>query len=225
MVAVLTSDVIRQHIDRIDTGTLADLFALSELNLSGPLGGDLGNWAARAGREVLDLPDTGARVEFLERVARLPADSVPARMRAAIRELKPTVGTTAILAALETAWEATPPTPVVLPAAKARAQTKAPVAAGAPKAPSAPRSTAPRTPRTPASMVDPRRAEWVREDVTVRLSAPEYRERGLKESILVEGIRRRSPYKDLTSQEILAEMRKLERERKLKHTAERWMVR
>ena len=39
------------------------------------------------------------------------------------------------------------------------------------------------------------------------------------------GIRHRSPYKDLTEEEVKAELRKLERERKLKHTGERWLTR
>ena len=74
-------------------------------------------------------------------------------------------------------------------------------------------------------MVDPRRAEWIREDAVTRLNSREYVERGLKESILVAGIRHRSPYKDLTEEEVKAELRKLERERKLKHTGERWLAR
>ena len=55
--------------------------------------------------------------------------------------------------------------------------------------------------------------------------AREYAERGLKESIFVAGIMHRSPYKDMTAEEVKAELRRLERERKLKHTGERWMIR
>jgi hypothetical protein len=79
-------------------------------------------------------------------------------------------------------------------------------------------------PRTPAALVDPRRGEWVRDDVMARLGSREYQERGLKESILVAGVKHRSPYKDLSDDEVRAELRRLERDRKLKHTADRWLV-
>lgn len=226
MIQVLTSDVIRQHIDRIDPGTVADLYALSELNLPGGLGTDLSTWAARASRELVDMPEGDVRVLFLEEVARIPADQVPARMREALDGVArvatgPSVG---LLQSLATAWAAVPPAVVELPQPRKSdtSRVSAPASGGAAKPPKA--AAAPKAPRTPAAMVDPRRAEWIREDAFARLSAREYAERGLKESIFVDGIRHRSPYKDLTAAEVLTELRKLERERKLKHTADRWMV-
>ena len=222
MIQVLTSDVIRQHLDRIDPGTVADLYALSELNLPGGLGADLTNWAARASRELVDMPDGDVRILFLEEVARIPADQVPLRMREAFEGLAPVASgaSVGILQSLQTAWAAVPPATVVLPVPRKTDSARA--SAPSVKPPKAP--AAPKVARTPAAMVDPRRAEWIREDAFGRLSAREYAERGLKESIFVDGIRHRSPYKDLTAAEVLTELRKLERERKLKHTADRWMV-
>jgi hypothetical protein len=223
MIQVLTSDVIRQHVDRIEPATVADLFALSELNLAGGLGPDLSNWAARAAREILDMPDGDRRIAFLEEVARIPADHVPARMREAIVALVGVAGAAAtpILQALQTAWAAMPPAEVTPPAPR---KTDAAAKATAEKKPATRKPATPKAAKTPAPYVDPRRAEWIREDALVRLSAREYADRGLKESIFVDGIRHRSPYKDLTIAEVLTELRKLERERKLKHTADRWMV-
>lgn len=218
--SVLVSDVIRQHVDRIDPACVADLFALVELSVGGAIGVDLEVWATRAEREIADLPDGSARATFVAELATLPPERVPARLRAAVEGLEArSQGMVAErVAAARELWAATPPEVVVLPVPKASGGK----AAGEKKVAAV---KAPRAARTPAAMVDPRRAEWVREDVVVRLGSREYIERGLKESILVAGIRHRSPYKDLTSEEVMAELRKLERERKLKHTGDRWLLR
>lgn len=220
MVQVLTQDVIRQHVDRIEPATVADLFALSELALVGALGVDLNNWAMRAAREILDMPEGAPRLSFLEEVARLPAEQVPARMRDAIQAVASIASAASleVIESLGTAWSAVSPVSVALPAGKITAPKVGPTAKPASKA-------APRAPKTPAALVDPRRAEWIREDAVTRLSNREYAERGLKESIFVAGIKHRSPFTDMTPAEILTELRRLERERKLKHTGERWTVR
>jgi hypothetical protein len=231
MVQVLIQDVVRQHLDRIEPACVADLFALSEAKLPGALAADLSQWAARAAREILDLPAGEARAAFVAEIAELAPEQVPHSLRRAVLSLPAQADLVAPLDALRAAWEGVEPTPVVLPTAAAKAPVQAATvahgatAAGATRAasPAAPR--APRTVKTPASMVDPRRAEWIREDAVARLNSREYVERGLKESILVAGIRHRSPYKDLTEEEVKAELRKLERERKLKHTGERWLAR
>jgi hypothetical protein len=221
MIQVLTQDVIRQHIDRIEPACIADLFALAETRLPGPLAADLSFWSARAAREILDIPDGATRAAFLAEVAEIPAGAISSGMRRAILALG-TVSqpeTAAIVEELRDRWSGVDPEPVILPTPPARI-TAAAAAKAATKA-----IARPKVVRTPAALVDPRRAEWVRGDALARLASREYAERGLKESILVAGIRHRSPYKDLTDEEVKAELRRLERERKLKHTGERWMVR
>lgn len=219
MIQVLIQDVVRQHIERIEPATVADLFALMEADLPARLHGDLAAWAARARREIADLP-AGARAGFVEEVGDLPPEQVPLTLREAVLALVAT-GSTDFAASLEelrTRWESVTPAPVkvaALPTPRA-VEAKPRAVAHAPKT---------RVPRTPAAQVDPRRAEWIRGDVLVRLASREYVERGLKESILLAGIRHRSPYKDMTNEEILTELRRLERERKLKHTGERWTTR
>jgi hypothetical protein len=75
---------------------------------------------------------------------------------------------------------------------------------------------------TPAAMVDTRREEWIREDVISRLV--NYGAKGLKEPIVVAGARHRSPWKDMTEAEVLAVLRKLKREGRLRDSAGRWMM-
>lgn len=220
MIQVLVQDVLRQHIERIEPATVADLFALEEADLPARLHGDLANWAARARREILDLPQT-TRLTWVAEVADLPAEQVPTGMRDAILALGPSAPAelSAALEELKARWETLPPTPVKVATPSPRAAAEA----AAPKPAKAPRAA--RAPRTPAALVDPRRAEWIRQDALARLGSREYAERGLKQSILLAGIQHRSPYKDLTLEEILQELRRMERERKLKHTGERWTVR
>lgn len=219
MIQVLTQDVIRQHIDRIEPSCVADLFALSEIRLPGTLAADLAQWSARAAREILDIPDGETRAAFLAEVGELPGNEVPHSMRRAIQALGPVsiAETAAMVEQLRVSWESVQPSSIQL----ASPTPKPGSASSTPSKPAA--ASKPRVVRTPAALVDPRRGEWVREDAVIRLR--EYGERGLKESILVAGIRHRSPYKDLTEEEVKAELRKLERERKLKHTGERWLTR
>ncbi len=230
MIQVLIQDIIRQHIDRIEPACVADLFALADAKLSGPLATDLSQWALRAAREIHDLPHGQARATFVAEVSELAPEQVPTSLRNAVLSLPTQADIAPQLEDLRSRWEAVEPAPVKLPVSAPRAPVQAATvshgatAAGSTRS-STPAARAPRTVKTPASMVDPRRAEWIREDAVSRLNAREYVERGLKESILVAGIRHRSPYKDLTDEEVKAELRKLERERKLKHTGERWLAR
>ncbi len=229
MIQVLTQDVIRQHIERIEPVTVSDLFALSETKLPSGISADIKAWAARAAREILDLPDGDVRGTFLAEVAEIPAALVPTTMRNAISALSTvsSADTLVLLDRLATSWTDVTPTPVVLAAPAPKPVQSGTVAHGATAAGTTKAAAAPKVKviKTPAAMVDPRRAEWIREDAVARLSSREYAERGLKENIFVAGLRHRSPFKDLTDEEVKAELRRLERERKLKHTGERWMVR
>ncbi len=224
MIQVLIQDVIRQHIDRIEPACVADLFALAETKLPAGLVADLSFWAARAAREILDIPDGETRATFLAEVGEIAPESVPHGLRRAILAFAAVsqAETVALVEQLRERWESVEPTPITVPTPTARQSADA-IAAKEKKAAKAP--ARPKVARTPAAMVDPGRAEWIRGDAVARLGAREYVERGLKESIFVAGLRHRSPYKDLTEEEVKAELRRLERERKLKHTGERWLIR
>lgn len=234
--AVLVPEALRLHIERVEPSCVADLFALAELALPGSIGQELGVWAARATREIRDLPDGDIRLIFVQEIGELAPELVPQRLRDAVLALEgnSSAATANVLHGLAASWAEAPPTRVVLPAPKARAAT-APtsgrattVATAVAQKKAAPKvARAPKAARTPAAMVDPRRAEWIREDAIARLGSREYQERGLKESIFLAGIRHRgqAQWGDMTDEEIKVELRKLERERKLKHTGERWTIR
>lgn len=222
--SVLIADAVRLHIERVEPSCVADLFALSECVLTGTMAGEMAAWAQRARREILDLPDGNIRATFVQEVGELAPELVPRSLREAVAELGPVSSAqiAAGVAAVVESWAAVEPKPVVLPTPAAKTATKASAAA---KTTTTKAPAKARTPKTPAAQVDTRRADWIREDAVSRLASREYQERGLKESIFLAGLKHRSPFKDMTDEEIKVELRKLERERKLKHTGERWMVR
>ena len=176
------------------------------------------------------MPDNGTRGAWIHDISEVPAGRVPARLREAVSALLPISGGAVVeqIETLAAVWSETAPDVLVLP--KKRAAPKA--VAGAPVKLAAVKGAkvvkvakVPKAPRTPVAQIDPRRAEWVRDDAVTRLNASEYSERGLKESIFLGGIKHRSPYKDMTDEEIKVTLRKLEREGKVKHTGERWLAR
>lgn len=222
-VQILVDDLLRLHIQRIETRVVADLFAVADGQLSPSLSADLKGWAARATREILDLPDGDILRSFLAEVSEIPAGLVPQRLRDAVAALaaQSSAETVKMIDEMAKVWEEETPTPVVLPIAKIKAvvpKTRAPVKARSSSA------------KTPAADVDPRRADYIRQDVMHTLARVE---NGIKESVLVGGIRHRSPFKDITDSEIKAELRKLEREGlkqkagelRIKKTGERWGMR
>lgn len=176
------------------------------------------------------MPDNGTRGAWLDEIVALPAEKIPTRLREAITALLPGSGG-AVVEQIETlaiGWASTAPELVTLPKKRAApkvaaATTRTAGGLRAVKAPAKPRVA--KVAKTPAPMVDPRRAEWVREDAVTRLNSSEYQERGLKESIFLGGIKHRSPFKDMTDEEIKVILRRLEREGKVKHTGERWLAR
>lgn len=236
MIQVQVEDLLRQHSERIAIPCIADLFAIAENDLPGVLGEELKAFASRATREFRDMPNENARIEFLDELLKLDAKKVPRTLRKAVLGLEGALMEAAseMLAELRGRWDSTEPEVVNVPrpAPKLSTISKAPAAAAPAPAPatrgSKAKSDKPKAPRIPASAkpeVDPARAESIRLDVMDRLKTPEYAERGLKEAVLVGGCRHRSTYKDLSEAEVKAELRKLEREGKVKHTGERWIIR
>ena len=80
---------------------------------------------------------------------------------------------------------------------------------------------APKKKRRRSTIVDDERADWISEDVLSRVI--KYGNRGLKEHVIVAGSRHRSPFKDLTEAEVLAVLRRMKREGRIRHSAGRWM--
>ncbi len=229
-IAVLIADLIRTHIDRIAVPCIADMYAVSEGDLPVILADDLSTWARRATREIHDLPDVEA-VSFLAELGELPPELVPGALREAIVPLKerPLAEVVEAVSRLEERFAEVAANKVVIhrqPKAEAKAKAKPRRPIGEPSSdPEAVRTPKPRAPRASNNGVDPARAEFIRKDITDRLTLREYAERGLKESILAAGVKHRSPYTDMTEAEILQEVRRMERERKLRSTGGRWVLR
>jgi len=227
---VLVPDLLRWVLVHFDGATLAGLFALSEgpAGLPGGLRRDLDAFARARERELFDLPDGDALQAVLADLAALPSGAVPARLREAIRRRGRRDGdspaTAALLARLGAAWEAVQPDPVVLPSGPVWglpvSRPAVPDRLKAPDERTGRRLTS-QVPRPPAPVRDERRDVWIREEVLDRLDA--HREQGLKESVLVAGAVRRSPWPDLEESEVLAVLKVLRQEGEVRATSGRWI--
>lgn len=214
---VLVPEALGLPLGQIDPATLLDLLALSELSdqIPNALIQDLVQFRNRMFDQISDLPDGPSLAQFVSEIQALPADQVPQCLREHLSEILPLRAHPEALTTLqELAAQLvdSPPTAVVLPAAPA-AKTSASKAKAAKK---------PRKTRISAAQVDPDRAEWIEVDVIDRLG--NYGNRGLKESILVAGALKRASWSDLTSAEVLAVLRRLKRESKVKYSAGRWSI-
>lgn len=229
---VLTQDAFGLPLGQIDPATLVDLIALSELDeqLTTSLSRDLQNFRTQAFNQITDLPDGEALAGFVAEITALEPVSVPQTLREYLAELLPLrrhPESLEKLQALAMRLDGHSPESITLPEAPAKATkskaktTKAKATkAKTTKAKAAPKKK--RTTRITASQVDDRKAEWIEEDVISRLQ--NYGSRGLKEAIILAGARHRAPMKDLSEAEILAVMRRLKRESKVRFSAGRWII-
>lgn len=227
---VLTQDVLRATIGRVEPATLCDLLALSELDtgLNVALHRDLKAFQLQMFREMEDLPDSSVLADYARELAAVDPKRVPTCLREAVARLAPErkhLDAVAALAELAARWEGTTPDKVVLTVRLApgtRAVKPRPEIAPKPVRERLPPAHPPvQRVRTPAAQVDERRVTWVEEEVLNRLEP--YGVNGLKEAVLVAGARHRSPYKDLAEDEILAVLRRLKRENRVRNVGNRWM--
>ena len=219
---VLTQDALSLPLGQIEPATLVDLLAISELQdqLPKALAADLLNFRTYAFNQITDLPDGEALANVVSELIRLEPESIPQTLREFFAELLPLRRqplSLEKLQALALRLDGKPPEAITLPPIPIRPPKTAKKTKKA-KA----KSTKPRTTRITASQVDDRRAEWIEEDVLGRLQ--NYGNRGLKEAILIAGTRHRASWKDLSGAEILAVMRRMKREFKIRFSAGRWMI-
>ena len=254
LIQIQIQDLLRQHSDRIAVACMADLFAISEVELPALLSEEVKTFTTRAAREFIDLPNEEARLEFLSGVAMLPPAKAPESFRAAIRAML-RVSQEQASHAIEdiiNAWEQTAPEVVRLPRPPAKEKPlkpakvvpaefrepgyhppePAPLRADAPgDEPVAQKPTPPGVRpkhKTPAEEIDPLRSDWIRKDVVERLQTREYADRGLKDAVLVAGCRHRATqgglYRDVSEDEVRAELRRLAREGKVRQMSDRWII-
>jgi len=233
--SVITQDLFNQNLVRLAAQTLADLFALSELRDQLPphMLRDLDAFAKQKVRELRDLPDGPPLAQLLERLEQVPPEAVPARLRRAVLDLaepqRQCQEAREALDRLSEGWDGVEPEEIRVrnrsvqaiqrPAVPKRLQvpddSKPRKRAQARKKPSG--TPAP----TPAARQDQERASWIRQDVLERLDT--HGERGLKESVLVAGTRRRSPFPNMLGAEVLAELRQLKKTNEVRNSAGRWI--
>lgn len=231
---ILVQDVLHQPLGRISAETLCDLFALSETGeqLPKPLLKELDFFCRQKLREVQDLPDGKPMSSFLLGFKTLDPHMVPLRLRSTLESLDEGQSLSAeaaeILASLMARWRDVIPTPLQLPTRSTRNIEHPPtpdrlLAPDEVEKKKTRSESTPRSSRTPAAQKDARRVEWIREDALGRLV--EYTDKGLKEPVIVGGIVHRSPFKDLTESEVLAELRAMKRDGLVNFSAGRWSMR
>jgi len=234
----MTQDIAYKNLIHLDSGTLADLFALSEMEgqLPGHLLRELDSFARQKTRELWDLPDGLPLQQELDLLAAVDPSRVPVRLRAVVGELRAKgtleASTQRRIAALQQAWEQIEPDPprpgsgmntsVQRPAVPRRLQMPEdkPARSKRGASPSPGRSEATGSP-TPAARQDQDRSAWIRAHVLQRLDT--HRERGLKQSILVAGTRHACPFGEMQGAEVLAELRELKRSGQVRNSAGRWI--
>ncbi len=224
--SILTQDVLRRPVTQIEPGTLADLLALSEIpeQLPTQMAKDLTRFHDQMVREIGDLPDGTPLAELLLEITALDVSRIPSCLRTGLRKVCTDRRHEEVVPAFEKLvahWESGQPSDLVLPRPAAPQPAKTATSARSTTAKHEVLPTRQPTARATVQL-DSRREDWVREDVMSRLV--NYPGRGLKQPILVAGTRHRSPFEDMGEAEVLAILRKLKREGRVRFSAGRWIA-
>lgn len=234
---ILVSEPLRRPIGQLSAATVADMVALSEVELPNKaLHKQLVAFTERMAREVADLPNGEPIESWLAELAAVDPARVPEPLRRAIAAEAQRDGRDAAVRVraqqLLDGFAATPAAPVVLGSGKPSIQRmrtepvipeqlrRAPAGARAPREA---RERAPKPARpAPTRTIDIDRHNRIVELCLERLD--DYREQGLKEDVLVAGVkhRARNEYPDLTPAEITGVLRELAATGRVKQSAGRW---
>jgi len=220
---VLTQDVLRTPLVRIELGTFTDLLALSELPdgaLPTAMSRELATFQRQMFRELSDLPDGMPLAEFAIDLIDIPAAEIPGCLREALAALAAERRDPDALAALDRLaahCDTAEPRVFVLPTV---AEKTSPNNTRVTKLAKAAAPSSARKGRSVEEIqAEDVRAQWIQEDVLSRLRG---NPAGLKESVLVGGSRHRAPWRDLTEAEVLKVLRRLGRENRTRVSAGRW---
>ncbi|NOY25726.1 MAG: hypothetical protein GXP62_07615 [Oligoflexia bacterium] len=221
---VLTQDVLRTPLVRIEPATLVDLLALSELGedqVPGAMVKELSSFQRQMFRELADLPDGIALASFAADLCGLRAETLPTCLRDAVAEILPdrkdADAVNALQALIDHASTAQPEA-ISLPA---MAAADSPNKSAVTKVKPAKKRASRKAKSAEAKLLEEERGQWIEGDVIVRLA--QYNT-GLKEAIMVAGSRHRAPWDDVTEKEVLKVLRRLKREERLRFSAGRWYV-
>ncbi len=230
--AVLTQDLIRKPLVKLDPRSLSDLLALADSEaITGALSRDLKKFKEQMLREVSDLPDGVRLGDFLADLIDVGAARVPECLRAAILVRSESDGSPETVTHRTSLREAFASTE--FDAVTVTDEPEIRVVKAAPKEAPTERKRAVRVAGTTggaasrsvskAKVKDVNRVAWIRDDIMERLSR--YGSKGIKESLLVAGAIHRSPYTDLAPSEIKSELTALKELERIQLKVGRWSVR
>jgi len=233
---ITVQDAVRSPVTQLSGPTIAAMIAFADADfLPKALKGQFQDFANRVPRELADLPHGGPMEEILAELDKLEPEFVPAVLRtAAVKQAEQRPAYRSRWEALTEKWSAVEPTPITPVAPqmvvhrvhktaspeepKRRAASAAPRGSG-----SSTSAAAPKVPRAaPVKFVDQDRHKWLSEQALERLS--EYLEQGLREDVLVTGLRHRAraQYPDLTPLEIVGVLKELANSGRVRVSAGRW---
>ena len=234
---IQVQEPLRRPIVQLSAATIADMVALSEIeSLSRLLRQRLVAFTERMSREVVDLPNGEPVESFLTELGELAPERVPTAVREAVaheatRDSRAD-GVRAHASELVTRWSGTPPVAAAPGTSKPKIQRMTPIEAPEDKPKRTPahmREEVPREPTpkaaprvAPVKVVDEDRRKMLVELCLDRLT--DYREQGLKEDVLVAGIRHRArtEYADVSPLEIVGVLKELQEVGRVRHSAGRW---
>jgi hypothetical protein len=233
---VRLAEVLRRPIVQLTVATVVDICALADVeSLPKNFRQSLRLFADKVPQQVNDLPNGEPVETFVTELGSIAAARVPMSIRSiAAREAAHTSRSDFVREQFQLvaeAWADAPVDPITLGTQRPKVQNLAPMEAPAEPvrhrsaaAASAPKPKAPLAAKasTPSRPVDVDRRNRVIELVLERLQ--DYPETGLREDVLVAGIRHRAraDYPDLTTSEIGGVLKDLESAKRVSGSAGRW---
>jgi len=241
---VTITDVLRRPFAQIEMGTLCDLLALAE-SPEAPkgLGKALAGFEERMFHEIGDLPDGRVWTELMDSLSSLPAESIPARLRAHLTAVAAAEGrapeSARVVQAAQEQWEATPPSVFTLGTQGARVEKhrvmnkpeplgnrkSIRVAEDKPKRTRKASTAKPKRTATPKPIpMDIAKLDFIVQVCLDKLG--QYSSNGLSESVLVVGVRKavEGEYPNTTGPDVKLALKHLETLGKARKSAGRWSV-
>jgi hypothetical protein len=235
--SVLAQDLIRLPLIKLDPRSVCDLIALSlSDSLPTQLTADLSGFSAQMLREISDLPDGEVLMGWLLELATVEVSRVPAPIRNAISdksEVSEDSGCVEKLMTLVGCFAEAESDRVevlsgpVIEVERGRAQVapdsryhgkSAPFAEKPVRAKRAPRKSLPKV----KTEEQKERDAWIEADIIENLTG--YFGKGLKQPILIAGVRKRAPWGDIKFPEVVSVLKSLKERQLVKFSAGRWLV-
>ena len=217
---IQTQDLLRKPVGQIAPVNVCDLFALASVpNLGGSFSTALGEFTDRITQEIADIPDGPSWEEFVDELRTIPGDRVPASFRALIgAECGRDDRNRSAMADVIGAWHDTTPADFLIADSQPKIQKSVSVAAEPKRAKGSKRAA----PKRVVKAVNPERVALIKRLALERVNGR--LENGLKEAVLVAGIRHRArtEYPDLLPSEIISVLKGMKESGQLHYSAGRW---